>query len=130
MAFMNQSSEKIWWRLLRLALALVWIYQGLWHKVIAVDERHLEIVASAPSFLPPWIALGLIGGLETLFAISILLRWRQRLFAWLQIIILLAMNLAGILCASDRITDVGGMLTMNFVFALAIWGLAHYENRE
>lgn len=121
---------KSWWYALRVAVALVWLYQGLWHKIVAVDARHLEIVASAPSFLPPRLALGLIGGLETLFAISILAGWRQRLFAWLQIGMLVAMNAAGILFAGNKIPDIGGMLTMNLVFALTIWGLANHESRE
>jgi uncharacterized membrane protein YphA (DoxX/SURF4 family) len=121
---------KVWWCLLRLAVAMVWIYQGLWHKLIAVDARHLEIVASAPSFLPPRLALGLIGGMETLFAISILVRWRERLFAWLQIGVLVAMNAAGILFAGDQIPDIGGMLTMNLIFSLTIWGLANHEGRK
>lgn len=121
---------KNWWCLLRVAVALVWLYQGLWHKIVAVDARHLEIVASAPSFLPPRLALGMIGGLETLFAISILARWRQRLFAWMQIGMLVAMNAAGILFAGDKIPDIGGMLTMNLVFALTILGLANHESRE
>lgn len=121
---------KNWWCLLRAAVALVWLYQGLWHKIVAVDARHLEIVASAPSFLPPRLALGMIGGVETLFAVSILAGWRQRLFAWLQIGMLAAMNAAGILCAGDKIPDIGGMLTMNLVFALTIWGLANHDGRE
>ncbi len=118
---------KTWWWLLRVAVALVWIYQGLWHKLIAVEARHLEIVGSAPAFVPPRVALGMIGALETLFAISIMMRWRQRIFAWLQIGMLVAMNAAGILFAGDQIPDIGGMLTMNLVFALAIWGLANHE---
>jgi uncharacterized membrane protein YphA (DoxX/SURF4 family) len=121
---------KVWWCILRLAVAMVWIYQGLWHKLIAVDARHLEIVASAPSFLPPRLALGLIGAMETVFAISILTRWRERLFAWLQIGVLVAMNAAGIFFAGNQIPDIGGMLTMNLVFALTIWGLAYHEDRK
>ena len=121
---------KNWWFLLRLAVAVVWLYQGLWHKLISVDVRHLEIVASTPSFLPPRLALGLIGVVETLFAISILSRWHQRLFAWLQISVLILMNASGILFGGDQIPDIVGMLTMNLVFALAIWGLANHESRK
>lgn len=120
---------KNWWCMLRVAVAATWFYQGLWHKLLAVDARHLEIVASAPSFLSPRLALGLIGGVETLFGIAVLLRWRQRIFAWLQIGMLVGMNAAGILFAGDRIPDIGGMLTMNLVFALTIWGLANHETR-
>lgn len=121
---------KNWWCLLRVAVAMVWFYQGLWHKLLAVDARHLDIVASAPSILPPRLALGLIGGLETLFAISILSGWNQRIFAWLQIGMLVVMNTAGILFAGDKIPDIGGMLTMNLVFAMTIWGLANHETRK
>lgn len=121
---------KYWWCLLRAAVALTWFYQGLWHKLLAVDARHLEIVASAPSFLSPQVALGLIGGVETLFAIAVLVKWRERVFAWLQIGMLLVMNAAGILFAGNKIPDIGGMLIMNLVFALTIWGLANHETRE
>ena len=125
---MTADGKNGWW-LLRCAVAAVWLYQGLWHKLIAVDGRHLEIVASAPVFLPPRLALGLIGGMETCFAVSILTRWKQRIFAWLQIGMLVAMNTAGIWFAGYKIPDIGGMLTMNFVFAVAIWGLANHETR-
>lgn len=118
------APPQVWWRLLRASVALIWFYQGLWHKILAVDARHLEIVASAPSFVPPRLALGLIGAWETLFALAVLLRWRPRLFSWLQIATLAGMNAAGILFAADKIPDIGGMLTMNLVLALVIHGLA------
>lgn len=123
------SSSRNWWRLLRASVVLVWFYQGLWHKILAVDARHLEIVASAPAFIPARLALGLIGAWETLFGLAVLRRWRPRLFSWLQIGTLAAMNAAGILFAGGKIPDIGGMITMNLVFALAIHGLAHHETR-
>ena len=121
---MNASAK--WWLSLRWAVAAVWLYQGLWLKVLAVDARHLAIVASAPAFVPARVALACIGAVETLFGIALLLRCKPRLFAWLQIATLAGMNGAGILFGGEHITDIGGMLTMNLVFALAIWGLAHH----
>ena len=123
---MKMNALANWWRLLRVAVATVWLYQGLWLKVLVVDARHLAIVASAPAFLPPRIALVCIGAVEALFGVAVLLRWKPRLFAWLQIAALAAMNGAGILFGGEHIADIGGMLTMNLVFALAIWGLAHH----
>jgi uncharacterized membrane protein YphA (DoxX/SURF4 family) len=123
---MKGKAENDWWCLLRIAVALVWIYQGLWHKLLAVDARHLEIVAAASALLPPRFALGLIGLSETIIAVSILCRWKQRMFAWLQIGMLVVMNAGGIIFAGDKIPDIGGMLTMNLVFVLAIWGLANH----
>lgn len=121
---MNPSAK--WWLFLRWAVAMVWLYQGLWLKILAVDARHLAIVASAPAFLPPRIALACIGSVETLFGVALLLRWKPHLFAWMQIATLTGMNGAGILFGGEHIADIGGMLTMNLVFALAIWGLAHH----
>jgi uncharacterized membrane protein YphA (DoxX/SURF4 family) len=123
-AFRPAAPSDAWWLLLRAAVVLIWLYQGLWHKILAVDARHLEIVAAAPSFLPPRLALGLIGAWETLFALALILRWRPRLFSWLQIATLAGMNAAGILFAADKIPDIGGMLTMNLLLALTIHGLA------
>ena len=123
---MSTNARANWWRLLRVAVAAVWLYQGLWLKLLAVDARHLAIVASAPAFIPPRVALGCIGAVETLFGIAVLFRWKPRLFAWLQVATLAAMNAAGILFAGERIPDLGGMVTMNLVFALAVWGLAHH----
>jgi hypothetical protein len=108
-----------------MAVALVWLYQGLWHKLVAVDARHLEIVAAAPTFVAPRLALGIIGAWETLLGLAVLFRWRPRPYAWLQIGTLIGMNSAGILFAGDKIPDIGGMLSMNLVFVLCIWGLAH-----
>ena len=50
---------------------------------------------SAPSFLPPRLALGIIGAWETLLGLAVLFRWRPRLAGWLQIGTLLGMNAAG-----------------------------------
>lgn len=121
---MNASSR--WWLLLRVAVAAVWLYQGLWLKLLAVDPRHLEIVSAVPVGLPPRLLLGAIGVLETTFGIATLGRWRPRPFAWLQIGALVAMNGMGIAFAAGSIPDIGAMVTMNLVFALAIWGLAHH----
>jgi uncharacterized membrane protein YphA (DoxX/SURF4 family) len=128
MVVMKGRAKNNWWCSLRIAVALVWIYQGLWHKLLAVDAHHLEIVAAAPALLPPRLALGLIGLAETIIAVSILCRWKQRIFAWLQIGMLVVMNAGGIIFAGDKIPDIGGMLTMNFVFMMAIWGLANHDD--
>jgi uncharacterized membrane protein YphA (DoxX/SURF4 family) len=113
-----------WWRALRVAVAAVWLYQGLWLKLIAPSPRHVEIVAAVPVGLPPRMVLGAIGVLETTFGLATLCCWRPRTFAWLQIGALVAMNGMGIAFAAGSIPDIGGMVTMNLVFMLAIWGLA------
>lgn len=127
---MSDPLPRSWWHLLRWAVAMVWLYQGIWLKILAVDPRHLAIVAAAPTWIAPRAALAIIGAVEALFGVASLLGWRPRLFAWLQIGTLAAMNAAGIAFAAASIPDIPGMLLMNLVFALAIWGLAHHAPRS
>lgn len=122
------NSMQHWWKLMRWAVAGVWLYQGLWHKIIAVDEHHLQIVASVPSYISPRFALGAIGAVETLFAVCVLGGIKKRLVSALQILLLVGMNAGGCFFAGDKIPDIPGMLTMNFVFILAIWGIGHYDS--
>jgi hypothetical protein len=111
---------------LKFTIALVWLYQGLWNKFLVVrvfawDDRHLRIMQQALGAKVGDLALYGLAGLETLFALAILVSWRPLWMAGAQISLLLGMNAAGILFAASSIPDVGGMLTMNAVFCVAIW---------
>src|SRR5439155_8210899 len=48
---------------LRVPVALVWLYQGLWSKLLAVSPRQVDVVKAALrwSSLPPPTVLGAIG---------------------------------------------------------------------
>lgn len=107
--------------MLRVSVAVVWLYQGLWHKVIAVDDRHLRIVEQAVGAGLGRLALSGLGAFEAALGLCILLAWKPMPVAWTQIILLAGMNTAGILTAADQIPDPAGMVTMNFVFCVAAW---------
>ena len=118
---MNATPPLISVWLLRAAIASVWSYQGLWHKVLSTDDRHRRIVAEAlGERIGPSVAI-LLGLLETALGIAVLLGWRPRLMAWAQIVLLVGMNGAGLLFAGSQIPDPAGMITLNFVFIMAIW---------
>ena len=106
---------------LRGAIALVWLYQGLWHKIIDPDGHHRKLLSAAlgtPWSRPACLALGI---LETAIALAVFAdRWPKRL-GWLQIGLLAAMNTGGLLAARSQIPDPVGMLTINAAFACAIW---------
>ncbi|OAI56467.1 hypothetical protein AYO49_04260 [Verrucomicrobiaceae bacterium SCGC AG-212-N21] len=108
------------WLLWKLSIALVWFYQGLWHKVLSPDDRHRRIIAEALGDRigpPACIALGLF---ETALAFAVIVEFRPRLTAIAQIGLLIGMNGAGLLFAGRNIPDPFGMITMNFAFAMSI----------
>ena len=111
-----------YWFWLRFSIALVWLYQGGWLKLIAVDPHHLSIVEAAAPFGHPRLWIGAIGAFECLLAIWFLSGWRHRWCAWIQVALLVVMNTGGILSAGSEIPDPVGMVLMNVVFALAILG--------
>ena len=112
----------------RVALAAIWAYEGLWLKVVLRDSHELRIVASASAHvkLPGlWCLVG-IGLGETLLAALVLLGLWPKPLAWLQGIALAAMNLGGIFLGGGEIGDPIYLLIHNLpTFAcVVVYGLA------
>ena len=110
---------------LRLVVSLVWLYQGLWLKVITRDAHHLSIVASVG--LPkPEIAMLMIGLGETMIGAAVLSGLFHRLVSGFQIILLLAMNLTGILFGGGNVTNPAGLLIGNLPLIMCILAIGLY----
>ena len=103
----------------RLTIALTWIYQGLWLKVIVRDPHHLEIVRSV-GFPDATAAMLAIGACETLLAAGVLSGLFHRAISTFQIVILLAMNLTGILFGGGNISHPFGLLIGNLPLLICI----------
>ena len=98
----------------RLSMALVWLYNGLWLKIVAHDAHHRAIVAAV--FGADWranLALLLIGCAETLLGLGIASGIAWRLVNIVQIGVLLAMNLVGIFFGGGEIAHPLGLLIQN-----------------
>ena len=93
------SLSAVWIRCLRVLLALTWLYQGLWLKLIVRDPQHLHVVESVGPVagLAPADFLTLIGAGETLLALGILSGLLHNFVAVFQIALLVSMNSIGIL---------------------------------
>ncbi len=91
----------------RFALAALWIYEGLWLKVVAQDPHELRIVSSSLHWLGVSGHAGLvfIGIGETLLGLAVLSGLWTRPLAWFQGILLLSMNLIGIFLGGGEIRD-------------------------
>jgi DoxX-like family len=110
-------------RLIRISIALVWIYQGLWCKVLGQAPRHEAILNTLPLFTPAeahsvLIALGL---LECGIAVWVISGWRPTQGALLQTALLVGMNAGGLIFAARLVADPAGMLLQNFTFLLLAW---------
>lgn len=104
---------------LRCAMAAVWLYNGLWLKILAVDPHHARIVASTLGH-PAWLTA--IGAGESILALGILSGRFSRFVNMAQIALLVAMNAVGILF-SGQIERPLGLVVSNLpllMCALAI----------
>lgn len=116
-------------KLIRVSIALVWLYQGLWCKALG-GARHHQAVVSAVPFIGPAasravvIALGLM---ECGVAAWVLSGWQLRKAAVAQTALLVGMNAAGLIWAWRLLPDPAGMLLQNFAFVLLIWIAAEVQ---
>ncbi len=99
----------------RVVMALVWFYNGLWLKLWERDAHHLEIVAAAVggTGVSAGLALAGIGGGETLLALGILSGIWARFVNGFQIGLLVVMNGVGILAGGGAIERPIGLLVSN-----------------
>ena len=110
-------------KLIRLAIALVWLYQGFWCKVLGGVPRHEAIIAAVPFIgstagRSALIALGLFECSIGLWVLSG--RWMRQV-AIVQTALLAAMNAGGLIWAAHLIPDPAGMVLQNFTLLLLIW---------
>jgi len=109
--------------LIHCAVATVWIYEGLWCKLLGGQPHQLQVIQTIPNYgsrLGRFLikALGLI---EVGLAIWVLSRFAPILCAVAQTLLLIALNTGGLLWARQIIHDPAGMVIKNFAFLLLAW---------
>jgi len=77
--------------LVRIAVALCWLYQGFYVKLIARDGLALPAMASWPGALSA-TGLTLVGVAETLLGLAVLIGLWTRPLAWFQLVLLIALD--------------------------------------
>lgn len=100
---------------IRVVLAAVWLYNGLWLKVLSVDAHHLQIVTSVVhgTAFDAGTVLRSIGLCETLLGLGILSGLYSRFVSYFQICIILLMNLLGIVFGGGAIEHPIGLVISN-----------------
>jgi len=111
-----------WW-LIHVAVAAVWLYEGLWCKLLGGEPNQARIVGAVPQlgarFVGPFLKM--LGIVEVVLALWVLSRLAPVVCAVAQTVLLVALNTCGLLFARKLIHDPPGMLVKNFVFLVLVW---------
>ncbi|MDR3614263.1 MAG: DoxX-like family protein [Candidatus Obscuribacterales bacterium] len=112
---------------IRVSLAAVWLYNGLWLKVIELDPHHLEIVRSVfgNGGIEPVFILRLIGSCESLLALGIASGLFYRFVSYFQITVILLMNLIGSI-SGGAISHPFGLVISNLPTIMCAMVVANY----
>ena len=104
-----------------LCIAAVWIFHGLYSKILDGVPRHRMIVARilGEDIAKPTTIF--IGALEVMLGLWVILEKRKRLCAATQTAALVTMNTLETLFARDLLINAPGMVMLNAVFIFVIW---------
>ncbi len=109
--------------LLRGAVAAVWLYEGLWCKVLGRERRQMQVVEAVPRLGPlfgrPFLFV--LGVVEMAVAVWVLSGVAPGACAVAQTALLVALNTNGLLWARHIIHDPAGMVVKNVSFLLLGW---------
>ncbi|MGH7145068.1 MAG: DoxX-like family protein [Planctomycetota bacterium] len=108
---------------IRVAVAAVWLYEGLWCKLLGRDPNQLTIVKAVPQLGPRWGAVFLysLGLVEV--ALGGWALWGVQPFygAVVQTVLLVTLNANGLIWSRKFIHDPPGMVVKNFAFLVLVW---------
>jgi len=109
--------------LIRVTIAAVWLYEGLWCKLLNRMPSQADVVAAVPLLGHRFGAafLKLLGALEVVIALWVLSGLAPAVCAITQAALLLTLNLNGILWARHKIHDPAGMVLKNAAFLMLVW---------
>lgn len=108
---------------LRVIVALVWLHEGLWQKLIVRAPHEVAVVEAVGQVGPiaPLQLLTLIGAGETLLAVGVLSGLFWRAVSVFQIVLLVTMNTIGILSSGGAaIPDPLGLVIKNLPLLMCI----------
>ena len=109
--------------LVRAAVAGVWVYEGLWCKILGREANQLRIVEAVPRFgalLGPAF-LQTLGWLELALGVWVIGGWSPVACALAQTLLLVTLNVNGLLWSRSLIHDPAGMVFKNFAFLVLAW---------
>jgi hypothetical protein len=110
-------------QLVRSAVAAVWLYEGLWCKLLGRERHQLQVVEAVPK-LGPIVGrhfLNVLGVAEVGLAVWVMSGLTPGLCALTQTLLLVLLNANGLLFARHIIHDPAGMVVKNVPLLLLAW---------
>lgn len=109
--------------LIRVAVAAVWLYEGLWCKLLGGDPNQLKVVSNVPRYGARVGALFLkaLGVVEVAIGLWALSGFLPLACALAQTVLLVGLNTAGITFSRHLIHDPAGMVVKNFALLVLAW---------
>jgi len=101
----------------------VWLYEGLWCKLLRGQPHEFQVIVAVPRFGPAYGAVFLraLGVAEVAVALWALSAAAPLACAAAQTVLLIALNGGGLLWARHIIHDPAGMVVKNFAFLVLVW---------
>jgi DoxX-like family len=108
---------------MRVAVAAVWLYEGLWCKLLRGQPHELKVVEAVPYFGPRIGAhlIGVLGAVEVTLGIWTLTAVAPMYCAIAQALLLISLNASGLFWARHIIHDPAGMVVKNSAFLVLVW---------
>jgi hypothetical protein len=108
---------------LRWSVASVWLYEGLWCKILGRVHSQVDVVTAVPRLGPivgrPFLKT--LGVVEVAIALWVIAGVAPGLCAVTQTALLVALNANGLLWARHIIHEPLGMVVKNIAFLLLVW---------
>jgi uncharacterized membrane protein YphA (DoxX/SURF4 family) len=108
---------------IRASIAAVWLYEGLWCKILGRMPSQVEVVVAVPRLGPRFgrAFLKALGVVEVAIAVWVMLGMAPGLCAIVQTALLVVLNANGLVWARHIIHDPAGMIVKNAAFLVLVW---------
>jgi hypothetical protein len=108
---------------MRGAVAAVWLYEGLWCKILGRAQLEAQVVATVPGIGPRFgrALLKALGAVEVVLAAWVMSGFYPGTCAIAETTLLVVLNVNGLLWARHIIHDPAGMILKNIAFLVLVW---------
>ena len=109
--------------IIRASVALVWLYEGLWCKILGRVRSQVDVVTAVPRLGPLFGSqfLKALGVVEIALAIWVMTGIAPGTCALAQTALLIALNANGLIWARHIIHEPLGMVVKNTAFLVLVW---------